>query len=363
MKKNVKLVLLLLSIFVFAACSNTDDKEEVSGSEVKQEQTIQEESDKNEEGQEDQDSNTGANEADQSKTQDDKVAIKSLNGPTSIGMAKMISDYTKDSSSIYDFKIETVAQEVVNGLAKGEIDIAAIPANLAATVYNKTQGKVQVAAINTLSVVYLVDNDGSINSIEDLKGRTVYATGQGQTPEYIINQVLEDNNLVAGQDVKFEYKSEASEVASILASQENVVALLPQPFITATQMKNENVRQAIDLNEQWLKHRDSNIVTGVLVVNKEYAENNKDQLDKFLAEYKESIEFAKTNKEESSKMIEEIGVVKAPVAMKALDSLGISYIDGQDMKANLEGYLNVLFEQNPQSIGGQLPKEDFYYSK
>ncbi|NLW52542.1 MAG: ABC transporter substrate-binding protein [Tissierellia bacterium] len=296
-------------------------------------------------------------------TNTEKTAVKSLSGPTTMGLAKLITDEKANDNSIYDFEVVTMAQDVVNGLVKGDIDIAAIPANLASTVFNKTKGKIQVAAVNTLSVVYIVDNDGSIKSIADLKGKTIYATGQGQTPEYILNAVLEANGLNPATDVTMEFKNEASEVASILASQENVVALLPQPFITVTQTKNDKVNVAIDLNEEWNKSQEGNVITGVLVVNTEYAKNNKETFNKFLDDYKASIEFVKTNVDESSDMIEQLGVVKAPIAKKAMPTLNITYMEGNDLKTNLESYLNVLFKANPQSIGGALPGEEFYYSR
>lgn len=360
MKKGIKVLLFTLFAFVLVACSNTGEN---STNDATTNNDVVENTGNEEVSQEEALSNEHDEENKDLAELEDKIVVRALSGPTGMGMAKVMTEDLAESSNFIDYEIETLAQEVVNGLAKGEIDIAAIPANLAATVYNKTEGKVQVATINTLSVVYIVDNDGSINSIEDLRGKTVYATGQGQTPEYIINQVLQDNGMVPGQDVTFEYKSEPAEVASVLASQENVIALLPQPFITATQMQNDKVREAIDLNQEWLKHRDSNIVTGVLVVTKDFAENHKEDLDQFLDRYKDSIEFVKTNPKEASALIEQIGIVKAPVAEKALDKLNITYIDGQEMKDNLEGYLQVLFEQNPQSIGGALPQEDFYYNK
>lgn len=359
MKKILAVFLVLIMVLTLASCGNIDGNEGVDKN-----------TGDNGEGKEIQEVPvTGVPEKQPEEIVTDpvetkeKTIVKSLSGPTTMGLAKLITDEKTNAESIYDFEVVTMAQDVVNGLVQGEIDIAAIPANLAATVFNKTQGKIQVAAINTLSVVYIVDNDGSIKTVEDLKGKTIYATGQGQTPEYILNTVLEGNGINPATDVTMEFKSEATEVSSILASQENVVALLPQPFITVTQTKNDKVNVALDLNEEWEKTQEGTVVTGVLVVNAEYAKNNKESFNKFLDDYKASVDFVKANIDESSVMIEELGVVKAPIAKKAMPSLNIIYIDGEELKTNLNGYLDVLFKANPQSVGGAIPGDEFYYIK
>lgn len=345
MKRYFSIFLAILLSLSLAACGdttakNTDKQPEVS---EKKEQTTEEKK--------------------EDTSKDKKTIVQSLNGPTSMGLAKLITEQRAMDKSDYDFEIVKMATDVVQGLIKGDVDIAAIPANLASTVYNKSAGKVQVAAINTLSVVYIVDNDGTINSVEDLRGKTIYATGQGQTPEYILNEVLSKNGLEIGKDVNVEYKAEATEVASILASEENVVAMLPQPFITVTQTKNDKVKVAIDLNDEWKALHNGDIVTGVLVVNKEYAEKNKESFNKFLDDYKASVEYVKANPDQASKMIEDLDIVKAPIAKKALPDMNIVYIDGQELKANLSEYLGILNEANPASIGGAMPAEDFYYNR
>ena len=364
MKRIVNVCLVLVLILGLVACGQTTVEE----SSEKQEEVINNKTDdkqKTEESNEAQEAEeTKVNQEDGKNSEiNDKTVVKTLNGPTTIGMSMQINDQQQNTDSMYDFEVVTMAQDVVNGLVKGDVDIAAIPANLAATVYNKTKGKIQVAAVNTLSVVYIVDNDGSIKSVQDLVGKTIYATGQGQTPEYILTTILKDNGIDPAKDVKLEFKNEPSEVASILAKEENVVALLPQPFITVAQSKNDKINVAIDLNEEWKNNHESNIITGVLVVNKDYAENNKETFNQFLEDYKNSIISVNSNPEKAAPIIEKLGIIKAPIAIKAIPNLKIRYMDELEMQDNLTGYLTVLEELNPQSIGGKLPGEDFYYKK
>lgn len=364
MKRIVNVCLVLVLILGLVACGQTTVEE----SSEKQEEVINNKTDdkqKTEESNEAQEAEeTKVNQEDGKNSEiTDKTVVKTLNGPTTIGMSMLINDQQQNTDSMYDFEVVTMAQDVVNGLVKGDVDIAAIPANLAATVYNKTKGKIQVAAVNTLSVVYIVDNDGTVKSVQDLVGKTIYATGQGQTPEYILTTILKDNGIDPAKDVTLEFKNEPSEVASILAKEENVVALLPQPFITVAQSKNDKINVAIDLNEEWKNNHESNIITGVLVVNKDYAENNKETFNQFLEDYKNSIISVNSNPEEAAPIIEKLGVIKAPIAIKAIPNLKIRYMDELEMQDNLTGYLTVLEELNPQSIGGKLPGEDFYYKK
>lgn len=296
---------------------------------------------------------------------DRPIRVASLKGPTSIGLVKLMDQDEKDESkNDYDFLITATADEIVAQIGKGELDIAAVPANLASVLYNKTQGKISVAAINTLGVLYIVENGDSLNSIEDLKGKTIYSTGKGTTPEHVLNYVLKSNGLESGVDVRVEYKTEATEVATLLASKEDIIALLPQPFIAASQAKNKDISVVFSMEEEWQKlQEDSSLVTGVVIVSNEFLEENKAVFDMFLEEYSESVSFVNNNLEESAEFVGNLGIVPAPIAIKAIPLCNIVLIEGDQMEEKLSGYLKVLFDADPKSVGGQMPDEGFYYKK
>lgn len=295
------------------------------------------------------------------------IRVASLKGPTSIGLVKLMDDDEKGiANNEYNFMITPTVDEIVALIGKGELDIAAIPANLSSILYNKTEGKISVAAINTLGVLYIVENSDSLNSLEDLKGKTIYSTGKGTTPECVLNYILSSNGIDINKDVNIEYKSEATEVAALLASQENVLALLPQPFIAASQAKNENIKIAFDITKEWDKLQgdtESSLVTGVVIVNNSFLENNKNEFETFLKEYEASVNFVNNNIGEASVLVGKYEIIPEAIANKAIPLSNISFISGVEMQAKLSGYLKVLYNADPQSIGGQLPDEDFYFKK
>ena len=289
------------------------------------------------------------------------VKVAALKGPTAMGMVKLISD-SKESSvngNNYDFTIVGAPTEITPMLVKGEVDIAALPANLAAVIFNNTKGKVKVIAVNTLGVLYICENGNSVNSIADLKGKTIYSSGKGSTPEYALNFILEQNGL---EDLPIEWKSEHTECVAALLKDPNAVALLPQPFATTAMVQNPSIRIALDLNKEWDRvSPESALLTGVVVARTDFINENKGAVDSFLKSYKMSTDFVNTNINEGSKLIGEIGIVPEKVALKALPYCNIVCITGDEMKAILPGYLKVLFDANPKSVGGVLPSEEFYY--
>ena len=291
------------------------------------------------------------------------IRVASLKGPTSIGLVKLVEDNKNvESKNKYDFFITATVDEIVAKLGKGELDVAAIPANLSSVLYNKMEGKISVVAINTLSVLYIVENGDSLNSIEDLKGKTIYSTGKGTTPEYVFNYVLKANGIDPSKDVNIEYKSEATEIATLLASEENVIALLPQPFIAASQMKNDNIKMVFSMEEEWQKlNPNESQVTGVVVVRDEFLENNQEAVVAFLEEYKKSVEFVNSNVEQAAKIVGEFDIIPEPVALKAIPLCNVVFITGDEMEEKLGGYLKVLHDSDPKSIGGNLPDEEFYF--
>ena len=239
-----------------------------------------------------------------------------------------------------------------------------MPCNLAGVLYNKTGGAVEVAAVNTLGVLYVVTTGDDITSVADLAGKTIYTTGKGTTPEYVLNYVLAQNGLTPGEDVTIEYMSEATEVlAAMQASSGYPVAMLPQPYVTTAQMQMEGLKVALDMTEEWDKvSPDSALVTGVVVARKEFVEQNEAAFNEFLEDYKASTEFVNANVDEAAALVAGYEIVpKEPIAQKALPECNITFISGADMKAKVSGYLKVLYDQNPEAVGGTLPDDAFYY--
>ena len=297
--------------------------------------------------------------------------IAALKGPTAMGLVKFMDDVEqgKLTDNNYNFTIAAAADEISAKInSEDGFDIAAVPANLASVLYNNTQGKIDVIAINTLGVLYIVENGQNISGVEDMKGKTIYASGKGLTPEYTLNYILSENGIDPVTDVTIEWKSEHSECLSALMANENAIALLPQPFVTTAQTKSDKIRVALDLNEEWDKHEadkenPSSLITGVVVAKKSVIDENPQAISAFLDHYKESVQFTNENVEEAAKLVGKFDIVPEAVAIKAIPECNITFIEGDEMKEKLSGYLAVLNEQNPKTIGGKMPADDFYYSR
>lgn len=290
------------------------------------------------------------------------VSVMGMTGPTTMGMVYMMNE--NDNGNLtdnnYTFSIAASIDEVTPKIVTGEVSIAAVPANVASALYNSTEGGVQVLAINTLGVLYIVENGETISSIADLEGKTIYASGKGGTPEYALNYILAANGLT--DSVTVEWKSEQAEVVAALAADESVIAMLPQPFATTAMMSNENIRTALDLTEEW-NNTDSEgmLITGVTVVNTAWAEENPEAIEAFLVNYETSVNFVNENLEEAAALVDQYGIVGEAVALQALPYCSITFIAGTEMQEALSGYLAELFAQEPSSIGGAMPADDFYY--
>lgn len=299
-------------------------------------------------------------------TKEEEITAKvaALKGPTAMGMVKMMEDEKNNTENDYEFMIAGSPDELTPKLVNGEVDIAAVPSNLSSILYNKTEGDIVTLGINTLGVLYIVENGNNINSIQDLKGKTLYASGKGATPEYALNYILKANGIDPEKDLTIEYKSEHTECLAAISAEEGAVAMLPQPFVTTAITKNPQIKIALDLNKEWENStNDSLLVTGVLVARKDFVEKYPEKVSDFLNEYKESVEFTNNDIDSAAQLIGAHDIVPAEVAKKAIPYCNITFIDGEEMKGKLEGYLNTLFEQNPESIGGKMPSEDFYYNQ
>ena len=293
------------------------------------------------------------------------IRVGSLKGPTSMGLAELMDRAEKgETENDYTFTIAGKADELVGSIASGDLDIVLVPANVASILYTKTQGNVNVIDINTLGVLYVVASDDSISSMEDLKGKTVYMTGKGTTPEYVMNYLLSENGLTDG-DVTLEFKSEATEVASVLKEDSSAVGVLPQPFATAACIQNEALKPVLDLTEQWNllnKENGSQLVTGVTIVRSDFLKENEEAVKLFIEDHKASAAYTSEHLYEAAEMVAALGIVeKAPIAKKAMPACNIVCITGEEMKSALSGYLSVLEAADAKSVGGQLPADDFYY--
>ena len=296
------------------------------------------------------------------------VRAAALKGPTAMGLVRFMSetDAGNLADNDYSFQIVASADEVTPLIAKSEVDIAAVPANLASVLYSKTEGAVRVIAVNTLGVLYVCELGDTIQTVSDLRGRTIYSAGKGATPQYALEYVLRQAGLDPDSDVTIEWKSEHAECVAALAEGAGAVAMLPQPFVTTAQAKNGQIRVALDLNREWesaceAAGQKARLITGVAVARSEFADAHPEAVDAFLGHYRESVEYVNGNVEEAAKLVGGYDIVPEAVAAKALPACNITFVAGQDMKDQLSGYLEILFGQNAQAVGGSLPGDDFYY--
>ena len=336
MKKNLKyllaLCLTIALVFSLAACGQKAD--ETPNDAQDDQQTEQEEF-------------TPAN-----------YSIAALKGPTAMGLVKLMKDSEsgETTGNEYTFTLAGSADEVTPALLKGELDMACVPANLAAVLYNKTEGEIEVLAVNTLGVLYIVENGESVQSMADLNGK-------GSTPEYALRYLLTENGIDPDNDVTIDWKSEHSECVAALASGQASVALLPQPFVTVAQSKIEGLRMALDLNAEWdALDNGSALITGVIVARRAVVEENPAAVEAFLKDYAASVDWVNANTADAAALIGEYSIVDAAVAEKALPYCNIVCLTGADLLEALPGYLEVLYNASPAAVGGEMPDNSFYFA-
>jgi len=349
MKKLLSLLLaLILCMTLFTACNtNNPDTEDSTTPDSTEKET----------------------EAEEIVLSKDPVRVFTIKGPTGMGMAPLLeSDANGTSELNYEFTIANAADEFTGSILKGDFEIACVPTNLAAVLNTKTQGAVQVAAVNTLGVLYVLEDGNTINSVEDLNGKTIYSAGQGAVPEYALKYILDTFNV----DCEIIFESEHDVVVADLISDKADLALLPEPKVTAAlknENKPENLRVAFDLNELWEKaceknKDDSSLYMGCIIVNKEWANNNPNEMAAFLNEYKASVETVNSDIDTAAELIAKYEIIpKAPLAKAALPNANIVFITGEEMKDGLNGFYEVLLSYNPNSVDGAVPGDDFYYNK
>ena len=291
------------------------------------------------------------------------VQVASLKGPTSIGIVNLIND-AKDGNAptenTYEFAISGTADEILPQLINGAVDIAIIPANAASVLYNKTEGDIQVLNINNLGVLYVVSADTTVDSIDDLAGRTVYLTGKGTTPEYVFNTLLDEAGIT-GQ-VTMEFKTEATELAAAITADPTAIAVLPEPYVTAITQKNPELKRNISLTEAWKEATGEELITGVTVVRKEFALDHPEMVAEFQALHEASVAAANDDPAATAPLVVALGIVENErVAELSIPSCNLVSLTNAELKSALNKYLTALYNQDPTSIGGTLPSDDFYY--
>lgn len=292
------------------------------------------------------------------------VRVAAIQGPTGIGMVHLMDAAADETTeNTYEFSTHSAPDAVGPLLINNSADIAALPTNVAASLYNKTNGGIRLLAVNTLGVLYMLENGTSVNSVQDLRGKTIYTTGQGANPEYVLNYVLKENGLNPGQDVTIQFVATNDELTTLLANGTATIAMVPQPAVSAVTTQKPEIRIALSMNDEWEKvaGEDNKLMMGCVAVRKEFLETHPEAVETFLKEYEASINKT-TDVETTAALCEEFKIIpKAAIAKKAIPYCELTFVDGADMKAQINKYYSVLFEANPQAIGGALPKDDFYY--
>ncbi len=294
------------------------------------------------------------------------VKVTAIAGPTGIGLVKLMESQTYGTAANnYTFNVVSDPQQAVAAVTNGSADIAAVPTNLASTLHKKTGGKVQVLAVNTLGVLYMLENGNTIKSVADLRGKTIYTSGQGANPEYILRYVLEKNGLNPDTDVKIEFVADNDTLGTLVTNGTAKVAMVPEPKASACRVQNAAINTVLNMTDEWDKVADgeSKLMMGCVIARKEFVEANPDAVKAFLAEYESSINAVKADAPAAAQLCVNYSIIpKLPIATKAIPNAGLTFVTGADMKAQLGGYLKVLFDYNPAAIGDTLPADDFYYA-
>lgn len=343
LKKITALLLAFLIVFTLAACTGVTQSEPTT--ESKSEETTE--------------------------YKGEKIKVAAIKGPTGMGMVNLMDD------SKYEFTLTGDPTEVVSLIATKAVDIAACPLNVAANLYKKTNGNIKMLGVNTLGVLYVVTNGETVSEMKDLEGKTIYSTGQGATPEFIINHLIEKNGL---KDTKVEYLSEHSELAAKVISGDAKIAVLPEPFVTVATSKSENVKVAFSLTDEWNKvNEDTQLAMGCVIVRADFAKENPDAVKAFIKDNKSSVEYVNTNPLKASEKIAEKGIIDSAVfavsetnekkieaartekAKEVISRCNIVFVDGEMMKTVANANYQVYFDANPASISGEPVSDELYY--
>lgn len=291
-----------------------------------------------------------------------QVNVMVMTGPTGVGAAQMMAANALSATPTYNFTAVAANDEVAPALAKGETDIACIATPVAANLYNKNGG-ITVLAVNTLGVLYIMEKGESITDVASLRGKTIYATGQGANPEFVIDHLLTQNGIDPDKDVSIEWMT-APEVTAKMVQSTDGVCLLPVPAATALQLKDTGVREALNVSAEWDKISETPLVMGCVVVRNAFMQEHPELVEQFLTDYETSINFMKdeANLSQAAEMVAAHGIAaNAAIAAKAIPQCNLIFMSGAEMRSAIQSYYEVLFAANPTSIGGGNPDDDFYY--
>lgn len=342
------LALFLVFLLISTSCSGTEKKisnsDDSGTTEVSKESELTS-SDESEKG--------------EIKNSQEKVRLIGLKGPTSIAMAKL------SESDKYDFQILGAPDEAVSKIVKGEADIAALPSNLAVLLYARSEGEIAVLNIKTLGVLHIVAFRDDIKTLSDLKGQKIISAGKGASSEYILKHLIRESGLEE-TDITVDWKKEHSEVISELAKDKNLIAMLPEPFVNLAEAKFDNIKRLIDLNKLWDEYAKekgdkSAQVMGVCVARKDFINKHPEMVKEFLKDAENSVNFVNSNEEEAGKLIAKLSIVPENIASKVIKGSNTVFISGEECKEKLSAFLQVLEKEDPKSVGGKLPCDDFYY--
>ena len=346
-KRIIALLLALSMLFAFAACNGTTNNT----------------------------TTTAAPNESTTEYTGEKIKVAANKGPTGMGMVDLMDN------SKYEVTLLSDPTQVVSLISTGEVDIATCPLSLAANLYKKTNGGIKMLGINTLGVLYVVTNGVELSSLADLKGKTIYATGQASTPEYILNHLLKANNLE--NDVKVEYLSEHSELTAKVVSGDVKIAVLPEPFVSVATSKNANVKSVISLTDEWKKvNPDTELAMGCVIARKEFIDKNPDAVKQFISDNKQSVENINLDPSTKGDKIAEKGIIDASVfsvdsnlsekkaaaaktekVQAVISRCNIVFIDGNEMQTIANANFKVYFDADPKSIGGEMPSDELYYAE
>lgn len=292
------------------------------------------------------------------------VTIAGLKGPTSIGMIKMIDEKALQNDNYnVEYVQESAPDSLTGKIINGEIQISSVPINLASVLYNKTQGKVQLLAVNTIGNLYIVGTE-DLNAISQLENKTIGMSAKGSTPDFAMNYILNKSGLEGKTELN--YSLDHATLAQSVIAEDTKIALLPQPFATQTMLKNPNVKMLIDLNEAWndASEGSSQLYTGCIIVNKEFAENNPEFISEFLNQYEQSVNWVLENQKDASVLVAKHEIMPdAALVEKAIPYCGITFKNAEEAKSGLNDFYKVLFDSNPASVGGSMPDDEFYFTK
>ena len=360
MKKKLLSVLVILAIMLQVGCAGTA----VSPSSPMPQSEVSDTSQALDSQSVDSQDATQVDDSQSEEAEPTNIRVAAIRGPTALGLLKLMDSQERGYAfNNYHFEILGSPDEVPPLLVRGDVDVAAVPGNLAAVLYNRMEGELQALAVVTLGVLHIADTTGEIHSVADLAGRTIYLHGQGATPEFALNYVLTQNGLIPGEDVFLEFRAEHAEIAALLETGQAEVALLPEPFASTVLARIDGLQLVLDLTEEWDRVQpDYGLIMSVVIARREFLENNPEAVAIFMEEYSESIDFMTTHISDGAQLAVDFGLIpNVDIAESALPRTHIVFITGEEMRQNLIGFYNVLYDAAPESIGGELPGESFFF--